>query len=424
MVGYIGHQSDSVIFADERVTFDHHIRVRVDRQRIGVCTYGFATGSRLMNRSGEDVLRDVAVNREVAHSEGGIGVAFHQLVVAIPSEDVREFSRINTAVSVSRNRYLTTVADVIDRQTDRVDGRNRTDNHCVGTVGFASRRSLEHAHPEYGGLMDTRGQSGLRGTPNLVGSGRITLVPSVGQIAVVVVTEVGGQCHHTVRADCIFCGGNFNNDRVVYIYIVRSAFHAATVRVVHNNRIDVRVILRTTFVNDGVTSVHCAIGVGISDGVIVEQPSVGQFGTHVIIGDVGIQFDDCIFANDRVAGDNHCRVRIDRQRVIREGSDRLATGGSLLDRSAINILGDITVNRQRAFREDGVGNTLNHFVITEPSEDIFIAGNTAGSVSHHRDLTTVADAGIADDNRVNHRIFHNHNLEAINRSTKRVVVLT
>ena len=365
-----------------------------------------------MNRSGEDVVGDVTVNRQVADRERGVGVTFHQFVVAVPSEDVRELSGVNTTMSVSRNRHLTTVANVIDRQFDCVDDRNRIDHHCVEAEGFASGVRLEHTHPEYGGLMDCRGQSSLCSTPDLVSGKRITSIPSVGQIAIVVVTEVSGQRHHTVCADRVFRGSDFNNNRVIYIYIVRGAFNAATMRVVNHNGVNVRVILRTLSVNDRVVTID-----GSRQRIVVEQPSVGQLSTHIVIGDISIQFDDRIFADDRVASDNHRRVRVNRQGVRSIGSDGQTAGRNLRHLCTVNIGRDVAVNRQRAFREDGVGNTFDQFVVTIPSEDVLIARHTASSMSHNRHLTTVAYAGVADDNRVNNRIINHFNVEGVNSRT-------
>ena len=270
-----------------------------------------------MNRSGEDILCDVTVNREVAHCEGGISVAFHHFIVAVPSEDVRELSGVNTTVSMCCNCHLTTFANVIDGKFNRIDNRNRADNYRVESEGFASGVGLEHTHPEYGGFMNCRGQSSLCSTPDLVSGERITSIPSVGQVAVVVITEVSGQRNHTVCADRVFRGGDFNNNRIVYIYIIRSAFNAAAVRVVNNHRVDVRVILRSLSVNDGIISINSS-----RQRIIVEQPCVTQVGVRVVISDVGVQLNDRIFADDRVTSNNHCRVRVNCQCIFCKCSGR------------------------------------------------------------------------------------------------------
>ena len=298
------------------------MRVRVDRQSVSVSADRFATGRCLANRSGEDILRDVIVNRQVADREGGIGVAFHQLIVAIPSEDVRE--SFNTFAGVSGNGNLTTVTNLIDREFDGIDNRIRTDKHCVEAICFACRRSLEHTHPEYSRFVNSRSQSGLCSTPNLVSSSCVALVPSVGKITIVVVTKISGQRNHTIRADCVFRRSDFNNNRIVDIYIIRSAFNAATIRVVNNNCIDVCIILRTSDINNGVV---CSSS--FTNCIVVEQPSVGQVCTHIVVSNISGKHNHAVFADDRIASDNHCRVRVNRQSIRCECSNRLTSGRSL-----------------------------------------------------------------------------------------------
>ena len=124
VVGNISSEDNRAVFANERVAADDNVRVRVDRQSVSVSADRFATSRCLTNCSREDVVGDVTINSQVADSEGRIGVTFHQLIVAVPSVEVRVFSNINTTVSMSSNRNLTTVANVIDRENDSVDNWN------------------------------------------------------------------------------------------------------------------------------------------------------------------------------------------------------------------------------------------------------------------------------------------------------------
>ena len=186
----------------------------------------------------------------------------------------------------------------------------------VETEGLTSGIGLEHADEEDRRIVNRGGISGLRSAPNLIRFISTVLVPSVSQVGIIVIANVGGEGHLATFADVVFSRSNLNNDRVIYIYIVRSTFNAASMRVVNNNCVDVCIILRTANIDDGVVS-----NSGSADGVVVEQPCVSQFSTHVIVGHVGREHDHAVFADDRVAGNHNGRVRVNCQSVRSEGSD-------------------------------------------------------------------------------------------------------
>ena len=351
--------------ADERVTTDDNIRIRIDCQSVSVSADRLTTSRRLANCSREDVVGNITINCQVAYREGRISIAFHQFIVTVPSEDVRE--SFNTFAGVSGNGNLTTFANLIDREFDGIDNRIRMREDGVKTVGFTSRVGLEYADEEDRRIINRSSIRSLRGAPNLVSRISTVLVPSVRQGIIVVVAEVSSQRHLTTFADVVFSGSDFNNDSVIYIYIIRSAFCTAAVRIVHNNRVNVSVILRTADINDGVVCSSC-----FANCIVVEQPCVGQLSTHIIVSNISREHNHAILADNRVSSNNHCRVRINRQCIRSEGSDRLTARRNLRNICTINIGSNVSIRRKRAFCEGRVCNTLHQFSISEPSEDIFI----------------------------------------------------
>ena len=59
----------------------------------------------------------------------------------------------------------------------------------------------------------------------------------------------------------------------------------------------------------------CVVGIDIGDSVIVKFPSVGQFSTFILVGNVGSENHYTVLADERVTADDNVRVRIDCQSV-------------------------------------------------------------------------------------------------------------
>ena len=146
-VGNISNEVDGVVLADQRIAGDNHLRVRVHSQdAVSILTFGSTARDILSNSSRIYIVGDIAVNRQRAFGEDRVSNTFDDFVISVPSEDVRSIRNINTTVSMSGNGHLTTVANLIDREFDSIDNRNRIHRDSVRTEGLAVRGGLEYSH--------------------------------------------------------------------------------------------------------------------------------------------------------------------------------------------------------------------------------------------------------------------------------------
>ena len=394
----IGECEDRVGLADIRITSNLDSRVHINIESVGAGLQGGTARRNLMSNCGIYIVGIVIINSQLVEvvGEGTSGDVRDELAISVPSVVVRELNRINTTMSMSSDGRLATVAHLVEAQGNAVNNRNLVDVDHDAVIVDAFRTHLVNLYVVGRGGIRRYGHDALHITIQRVG--KAISVPSVHKIGEVVVVDVSRQNRATTLADVEFASGDFNSRHRVDNQSVNVAGADATEVVSHDNGEVVAVVSRFE------ESIELRHGNTISDGVVVELPSEVQVSSRIIIRYVSIQMYRVELTDERVAGDDHVRIRVHSQDV-RSSAVGSTTRDILIDNCGVYIFGNVIVNGERADREGSASFTNNEFTISVPSVDVRNVSriHTTVSVSGNGHLTTVADFVIAQDDAVDNR---------------------
>ena len=196
----IGNQEDRVSLTDVLVTRDHNNRIRVNRHNAGRSgsnrDVGGATSLRAGHNSRIDVLLRVIVNSSRSVIDGSGHSTRDQDTVSVPSIDLTSLVAI---LRSSRNRQLTTVADVVLGSGDRSDNRNLVHSNRDMVRGSVTQRGeLVDSHMI---IVRTKYRNNRVAQLGGTSDSGFTIIPLEGKLVSVPVIQRGGQRDLTTLAD-------------------------------------------------------------------------------------------------------------------------------------------------------------------------------------------------------------------------------